>query len=953
MIKTALLIGVSEYKPGLNPLPEALKDIEAMQRVLQNQDMGGFDEVKTLANPDPLEMQEAIEMLFSDRTKDDLALLFFSGHGIKDNAGRLYFATQITRKNRKGELVKATAVPANFVHDIMGNSRCRRGIVILDCCFSGAFAVGMTAKDDGSVDVQRQLGGEGRVVLTASTSSQYSFEEQGSDLSVYTRYLVEGIETGAADLDGDGVVSIEEWHDYASARVRAVQPSMKPGIYAVREGFKIRVAKIPPEEPKQKYRKEVKLFVSRGEISLVGRRTLDVLRMQMGLSEVEATAIEKEVLEPFREEFRKKLHQYEQVFCEVIKREETPGKATRDDLRHLQSTLGLRNEDTMPIEARVIARLNTYKQKLQQYESEFTQAMQREYPLSKATRDRLHQIQQSLELTAIEVAPIEALITTEIEEHREKLQAYEQALIEATGEKRRPLNDSKRRELEQLRQNLNLSRENIAPIEARITNEIKERQQNLQRYQQALVEAIRYEYPLGEETANELRRFQKVLSLSDEDVTPLKERIITQRQESCAINPGQHTQAPSQAIQPPPVQSQKQVEILAEAEPSSASAKSEQQVAMPSVLVSALLVTLGLLGGGVWSLTQRLSSDPGSPPATYLKPPNTSKNGSRSEISSPQHTRDYINDFSSVENVPSGEFAYGGSAAWVPIHRELDPVLQAARPEFKLRYTLPSSSIPSSSEGIRMLLNDQLAFAYSSRPLHSDEYQKALQQGYNLSEITVALEGIAIVVHPDLDIPGLTLPQLKDIYTGKITNWSQVGGANLAITPYSLSAKDSGIAEFFAHFVMQDLTFAENVTFVPTATSAVGQVAHNVGGIYYGSAPEIIGQCTIKPLPIGYDSDELIPPYQEPLVTPSECPGRRNQLNVTAMQTGQYPILQPLFVAVKHDSQANERAGEAYAHLLLTDLGQELIRQAGFIPIRCLSHYADKLATCHHSSAAR
>ncbi|MDJ0901174.1 MAG: substrate-binding domain-containing protein [Xenococcus sp. MO_188.B8] len=950
MIKIALLIGVSQYKPGLNPLPEALKDVEAMQRVLQNQDMGGFDEVKTLANPEPLEMEEAIEMLFSGRTKDDLALLFFSGHGIKDDAGRLYFATSITRKNRKGELVKATAVPANFVHDIMSNSRCRREIVILDCCFSGAFAEGMTAKDDGVVDVQRQLGGEGRAVLTASTSSQYSFEEQGSDLSVYTRYLVEGIETGDADLDGDGVVSIQEWHDYASTKVRAVQPSMKPEIYAVREGFKIRVAKIPPEEPKQKYRKEVKLFISRGKISLVGRRTLDLLRMQMGLSEDEATAIEKEVLEPYREKFRNKLQQYEQVFSEVIKREETPSEATRDDLRHLQETLGLKNEDTMPLEARVIARFNTYKQKLQQYESELTQAIQREYPLSQATCDRLHQMQQSLELTDVEVVPIETRITAQIEERREKLQEYEQALIEATGERRHPLSDSKRRELEKLQQNLNLSSENIAPIEGRINTEIKEYQQHLQQYQQALVEAIRYEYPLGEETAHELKRFQKVLRLSDEDVTPLKERILAQRQQEYAINLGQHTQESSPAIQPQPVESQKQVEIPSEAESSSSSVKPGRQVVFTSVLVSAVLVVLGLVGGGVWLLTHRPSSEPSSSPVTDLKTPITSEIASEiaSKIATsiPSHTRDYISDFSSVDNVPSGEFAYGGSAAWAPIHRDLDPVLQAAQPEFKLHYTLPASGIPSSSEGIRMLLDNQLAFAHSSRPLHSDEYQKALQQGYSLSEITIALEGIAIVVHPELNIPGLTLPQLKDIYTGKITHWNQVGGSNLPITPYSLPAKESGIAEFFDHFVMQDFPFAENVTFVPTTTSAVGQVAENLGGIYYAPAPDVIGQCTIKPLPIGNHSDKLIPPYQEPLVPPSDCPGRRNQLNMTAMQTGQYPILQPLFVAVKHDSQVNEQAGGAYANLLLTDQGQELIRQAGFIAIRCLSHYVDTLATC-------
>ncbi len=985
MIKIALLIGVSEYKPSLNPLPQALKDVAAMQRVLQHQNLGGFDKVKTLPNPEPLEMQEAIEMLFSERTKDDLVLLFFSGHGIKDDAGRLYFATRITRKNSKGKLVKATAVPANFVHDIMSNSRCRREIVILDCCFSGAFAEGMTAKDDGVVDLQRQLGGEGRAVLTASTSSQYSFEEQGSELSVYTRYLVEGIETGDADLDGDGVVSIDEWHDYASTKVRAVQPSMKPEIYAVREGFKIQVAKIPPEEPKQKYRKEVKLFISRGEISLVGRRTLDVLRMQMELSEDEATAIEKEVLEPYREEFRNKLQQYEQVFSEVIKREETLSEATRDDLSHLQETLGLKNEDTMPIEARVIARLNTYKQKLQQYESELTQAMQREYPLSQATREHLHQMQQSLELTDVEVGPIETCITAQIEKRREKLQEYEQALIEATGEKRHPPSDSKRRELEQLQQNLNLSSEDIAPIEGRITTEIKEYQQHLQQYQQALVEAIRYEYPLGEETADELNRFQKVLKLSDEDVTPLKERIMAQRQQEYPINLGQNTQESAQAIQPQPVPSQKQVEIASEAESSSSSAKPGRQVALiTSVLVSAVLVALGLVGGGVWLLTHRPSSEPSSSPVTDLKTPSTSeitskretsvtnlKTPSTSEITSKRetsvtdlktpstskiaskrktsitsNTRDYLSDFSSVENVPSGEFAHGGSAAWTLIHKDIYRALQAARPEFKLRYTLPASGIPSSRKAIRMLLDNQLVFANSSDPLDSEIYQKALQQGYTLSEIKVAVKGITIIVHPDLNIPGLTLAQLKDIYTGKITNWNQVGGPNLAITPYSLPVKDSGTAEFFEHFVMENLPFAENVTFVPTTTRAMHRVADNFGSIYYGSAPVVIGQCTIKPLPIGLHSDELIPPYQEPLVSPSDCPGRRNQVNLTVMQTGQYPLLQPLFVVVKNDNRVNEQAGEAYANLLLTDQGQELIRQAGFIPIRCLSYEADRLAAC-------
>lgn len=306
MVKMALAIGVSDYEPGLNPLPGATRDIEAIQRVLQHPEIGGFDEVKTLSNPEPLVMQEAIETLFSSRKKDDLVLLFFSGHGIKDDNGKLYLATRITRKNPQGELIRATAVPASFVQDIMGNSRSQRQVVILDCCFSGAFAEGWLAKDDGSIDVKKQLGGEGRAVLTSSTSTQYSFEQEGSDLSTYTRYLVEGIATGVADLDSDGVVSIDELHEYAKGKVQEAAPAMKPEIYAVKEGYKIRISQAPTEDPKLRYRKEVEYFASRGVISAVGRNVLDALRNGLGLLPEESAAIENEVLKPYQD-YQKRL----------------------------------------------------------------------------------------------------------------------------------------------------------------------------------------------------------------------------------------------------------------------------------------------------------------------------------------------------------------------------------------------------------------------------------------------------------------------------------------------------------------------------------------------------------------------------------------------------------------------------------------------------------------------
>jgi Caspase domain len=353
MKKVALLIGMSEYQPGLNPLPGAVRDMAAMQRVLQHSDMGGFDEVKTLANPDVQQMQEAIETLFSGCVKGDLTLLFFSGHGVKDDRGRLYFATSITRKNTNGDLVKSTAVPASFVQDIMSHARCNRQVVILDCCFSGAFAEGMTAKDDGVVDVQSQLGGEGRAVLTSSTSTQYSFEQQGAELSVYTRFIVEGIETGIADTDDDGFIAVDELHDYARKKVQATSPSMNPKIYAVEEGFRIFLAKAPTSDPRIIYRKDVERFASKGSISTIARNTLDERRKTLELLPEVAAAIEAEVMKPFQE-YQAKLRRYEQVLAAELQQRQVLRNTTLSELRAFQEALGLRKEDADAIAQRLM-----------------------------------------------------------------------------------------------------------------------------------------------------------------------------------------------------------------------------------------------------------------------------------------------------------------------------------------------------------------------------------------------------------------------------------------------------------------------------------------------------------------------------------------------------------------------------------------------------------------------
>ncbi|MBD1931513.1 MULTISPECIES: PstS family phosphate ABC transporter substrate-binding protein [Cyanophyceae] len=337
-----------------------------------------------------------------------------------------------------------------------------------------------------------------------------------------------------------------------------------------------------------------------------------------------------------------------------------------------------------------------------------------------------------------------------------------------------------------------------------------------------------------------------------------------------------------------------------------------------TVLVLALLITAGLLGGGFWWFTNRSGVNLGG------KPINATNQSAQSTVET----------FAQVQGVPSGLFSYGGSTTWAPIRKEVDWGIQTVWPKFVLRYTDPTSGAPGSGAGIKMLLNNQLAFAQSSRSIKDEEYQQAQQRGFTLKEIPVAIDGIAIAVNPNLNIPGLTIAQLKDIYTGKITNWQEVGGSNLSIKPYSRRIEEGGTIEFFAENVLQGQNFGANVQFIGTTTEALREVATNPGSIYYASAPEVVGQCTVKPLPLGRTSDQLVPPYQEPFVPLEQCPTQRNGLNSSAFQSGKYPITRNLFVIVKLNGQPDQQAGEAYANLLLTQQGQQLLEEAGFVRIR-------------------
>jgi phosphate transport system substrate-binding protein len=323
-----------------------------------------------------------------------------------------------------------------------------------------------------------------------------------------------------------------------------------------------------------------------------------------------------------------------------------------------------------------------------------------------------------------------------------------------------------------------------------------------------------------------------------------------------------------------------------------------------------LIWSVGLIGKGLWQLFQESNTQ-----------------SAQSETKIP-------NSFAQVQNVVTGVFSYGGSTAWAPLRLLVDSAIQAERPELQLRYVQPNNEPPGSRTGIRMLLEGQLTFAQSSHPLREEEYELARQRGFNLKQIPVAVDSVVVAVHPDLDISGLTLDQLRSIYRGQIVNWREVGGSDRQIVPYSRPVITGGTVEVFQENILKGQEFGSHVEFVSTTTEALRELADNPGGIYYASAAVILPQCTIKTLPLGQKPNELISPYQKPFISSTECPNRRNEINVEAFQTARYPLTHYLYVIIKQNGGIEEQVGEAYANFLLTPQGQKLIARAGFIPIR-------------------
>ena len=289
-----------------------------------------------------------------------------------------------------------------------------------------------------------------------------------------------------------------------------------------------------------------------------------------------------------------------------------------------------------------------------------------------------------------------------------------------------------------------------------------------------------------------------------------------------------------------------------------------------------------------------------------------------------------------IPNVPAlTTVRFGGSTTFAPLNKpEVLALIKQAHPQFPLEHINPSpNEIPGSSTGIRWLIEGQhnLSFAQSSRPTNYEQYQKAKTRGFTLQQVEVAYDIFVIYVNRGLTsqlLKGLTLEQIRDIFTGRVTNWTEVGGPNLNITIIKRSTQGSNTDDVFQEKVLNNRPYGANKKEFLVTTQAIRATANTPGGVGVGSAALLINQRMVRVLPITkQNNSHLISPCAD-----DTC--QVVNKNLIAEQSYPEELTKQLFVVIKRDGTFNEHAGVAYANMLLSDEGQKLVEEAGFVPFR-------------------
>jgi len=214
--------------------------------------------------------------------------------------------------------------------------------------------------------------------------------------------------------------------------------------------------------------------------------------------------------------------------------------------------------------------------------------------------------------------------------------------------------------------------------------------------------------------------------------------------------------------------------------------------------------------------------------------------------------------------------------------------------------------------GFAALQNQTTDLCDASRKIKPAELQKcvAVFGGARPTEYKVALDGLSVYVNAENPIKELSLDQLKSIFTGKVTNWKALGGADAPITVYSRE-NSSGTYEFFKEHVLKGQDFAASAQTMPGTAAILQAVTKDKGGIGYGGAA------------YGAGAKHLLVKKEEnsPAIEPTE----------ETVLNGTYPIWRHLYVYVNPALDKGEIA--AYLNWIRSDDGQKIVKEVGYYPL--------------------
>jgi hypothetical protein len=235
----ALLVANWNYADTKLPrLSSPLQDVAALENILRSKEIGFFDDVQIATNVSSRDMRETLEHFATSKAREDLLLIYFSGHGVRDSVGSFYLAAVDT----KTDSLRATGIDPTFLQSLLNDTTSKKKILLLDCCFAGAVLKGFQFKAAPNVAPQDIVGqkdtfeGElGLGVITATGSVTFAFEQGGSAptrgervSSVFTKYLVHGLQTGVVGDSSSDIVRLDDLYDYLRDNVQKDVPAQKP-----------------------------------------------------------------------------------------------------------------------------------------------------------------------------------------------------------------------------------------------------------------------------------------------------------------------------------------------------------------------------------------------------------------------------------------------------------------------------------------------------------------------------------------------------------------------------------------------------------------------------------------------------------------------------------------------------------------------------------------------------